>query len=269
MSRHRRVRGSWRALLALGAAGVVVWFAAGDASRLGLGQAGGHTTGEAVRFEDLVEGGGDVAVALADVEVRPEAEVAGFDRDLFGPSWSDDVRVAGGHDGCDTRNDVLRRDLDGLVVQQGTRGCVALSGTLTDPYTGTVLPFERGEDSGSQIHVDHLVSLGDAWASGARELSPAARQDLANDPLNLWAVDGRQNQAKSDAAADGWLPTGEQARCRLVAHQVAVKARYGLSMTPAEREAIARVLARPRCEDQSLPTVASTRPPAPRTGEGR
>lgn len=259
-----RSRSGWAGVVVVAAAGLAgagyvqeVW--PGSTSSAEQLQQGGRTTAEE----------GPAAEVLGELDVRPAGSMAGYDREQFGQRWSDDVSVAGGRNGCDTRNDVLRRDLEGLRVESGTQGCVALSGTLTEPYTGQVLPFQRGEDSGSQIHVDHLVSLGNAWGTGAQDLSPQQRQDLANDPLNLWAVDGRQNQSKGDAAADEWLPEDVLARCRLVAHQVAVKARYGLWVTPPERDAMTRVLDEQACAGQSLPTEEQTRPPSPRRGEGR
>ncbi len=159
-----------------------------------------------------------------------------------------------------TRNDVLRRDLAGLVVQSGTQGCVALTGTLPDPYTGQDLPFVRGEDSGSQIHIDHIVSLSNAWQTGAQQLSSEQRENFANDPLNLWAVDGGANQAKSDGDAATWLPPNKAIRCEMVAHQVAVKADYGLWVTPPEAEAIARVLG--DCPGEPVPTSSQWATPA-------
>ncbi|MDQ3527483.1 MAG: HNH endonuclease family protein [Actinomycetota bacterium] len=159
-----------------------------------------------------------------------------------------------------TRNDVLRRDLAELVVEPGTNGCVALTGTLPDPFTGEALPFVRGEDSGSQIHIDHLVSLSNAWQTGAQQLGEEQRTNFANDPLNLWAVQGSANQQKGDGDAATWLPPNRAARCDLVAHQIAVKAKYDLWVTPPEAEAMQRVLS--ACPGQSLPTEGQAATPA-------
>lgn len=198
--------------------------------------------------------------ALSSLPVKGKAGKGGYDRDEFGSPWSDATSAQGSRNGCDTRNDVLRRDLDDLDVEAGTAGCVALSGTLADPYSGEVLPFVRGEDSGSQIHIDHVVSLSNAWQTGGQQLSRETRESLANDPLNLWAVQGSLNQSKGDGDAATWLPPNKGARCDMVAQQVAVKAAYELWVTAAEADAIARVLI--ACPDEPLPTIAQWSTPA-------
>ncbi|MEO9327170.1 GmrSD restriction endonuclease domain-containing protein [Gordonia aurantiaca] len=174
--------------------------------------------------------------------VKGRAPKTGYDRDLFGQRWSDDVDVEGGHNGCDTRNDILRRDLTDITVKPGTRGCVVLSGTLQDPYTGKTIRFVRGQDTSSAVQIDHVVALSDAWQKGAQQLSPQRRADLANDPRNLQAVDGPTNQKKGDGDAATWLPPNKGYRCTYVSRQVEVKASYGLWVTQAEKDAIARVL---------------------------
>lgn len=184
----------------------------------------------------------EASAALARLPVKGRAAKTGYARSAFGASWTDDVDVAGGHNGCDTRNDVLRRDLTAIRVKPGTHGCVVLSGALADPYTGRTLAFVRGRSTSSQVQIDHVVALGDAWVTGAQQLSADRRVALANDPLELLAVDGRANSAKRDADAASWLPPNKAFRCAYVARQVAVKARYGLWVTPAERAVISRVL---------------------------
>lgn len=198
--------------------------------------------------------------ALASLPVKGRAPKTGYDRDGFGSAWTDATTAQGSRNGCDTRNDVLRRDLDDLVVQQGSAGCVASTGTLDDPYSGQEMTFVRGEDSASGIHIDHVVSLGNAWQTGAQQLTQQMRENLANDPLNLWAVDGSLNQAKGDGDAATWLPPNTSIRCELVARQVAVKAEYQLWVTPPEAEAIARVLG--DCPTEPLPTLAQWSIPA-------
>lgn len=211
---------------------------------------------------DAAGAGSDALAALESLPVRERASKAGYDRSEFGSEWTDAVRVNGGRNGCDTRNDILRRDLRELVVTEGTQGCVAQTGVLDDLYTGEALPFERGTDSGSQIHIDHIVSLSNAWQTGAQDLSVEQRTDLANDPLNLLATAGRANQQKSDGDAATWLPPNRGARCPMVAHQVAVKVKYGLWVTPPEADAARRVLG--DCPGQALPTDATAQIPAPR-----
>lgn len=180
--------------------------------------------------------------ALDALPVKGRAPRTGYDRDAFGPAWTDDVDVAGGHNGCDTRNDVLRRDLTAERLKPGTRGCVVLSGSLRDPYTGRTIAFVRGRSTSSRVQIDHVVALGDAWVKGAQQLTAERRTELANDPLNLLAVDGPTNSAKRDADAASWLPPAKAFRCAYVARQVAVKARYRLWVTAAERTQMARVL---------------------------
>lgn len=183
--------------------------------------------------------------ALAQLDrlpVKGRAPKTGYARDRFGAAWTDDVDVAGGHNGCDTRNDVLRRDLTGVHLKPGTHGCVVLSGRLADPYTGRVIAFERGASTSTKVQIDHVVALGDAWVKGAQQLTPAQRAALANDPLNLLAVDGPTNGAKRDSDAASWLPPNRAFRCTYVARQVAVKGRYHLWVTAAEKAQVARLL---------------------------
>jgi hypothetical protein len=170
----------------------------------------------------------------------------GYERDSFGPAWADVDR-----NGCDTRNDVLNRDLENKQWRAGTRRCVVIVGDLTDPYTGAALHFVKA-DAGA-VQIDHVVALADAWRSGAASWSDARRRDFANDPSNLLAVDGRVNQAKGDADASEWLPPLVEARCDYVGRRIAVKSEYGLSVTGAERDAMAAVLA--RCPQDSGPDM--------------
>ena len=145
---------------------------------------------------------------LATLPVKGRAPSTGYSRENFGQTWSDDVEVDGGHNGCDTRNDILRRDLLGAQIKDGTQGCVVLSGTLLDQYTGQSNDFTRGANSDA-VQIDHLVSLSDAWATGAQQLTAEQRQNLANDPLNLQAVAGEVNQSKGAGDA-GDLAAAEQ-----------------------------------------------------------
>ncbi|MBF6094956.1 GmrSD restriction endonuclease domain-containing protein [Nocardia cyriacigeorgica] len=180
--------------------------------------------------------------ALAALPVKGRAPKTGYDRELFGQSWSDDVSVAGGHNGCDTRNDILNRDLTSTTHKAGTRNCVVLTGTLNDPYTGTVITFQRGQDTSTAVQIDHVVALSDAWQKGAQQLSADERQNFANDPRNLLAVDGPANQQKGDGDAATWLPANKDFRCQYVTIQIEVKAAYRLWITQAEKDAMARVL---------------------------
>lgn len=184
----------------------------------------------------------DIRAQLDALAVKGRAPKTGYDRDLFGQRWSDDVPVTLGHNGCDTRNDILRRDLVDVVIKPNTNDCVALSGTLHDPFTGATIPFQRGSATSSAVQIDHIVAMSDAWQKGAQGLDEDARRAFANDPLNLLAVDGPSNQRKGDGDAATWLPPNSAFRCQYVARQIAVKHRYGLWVTPAERDALDRWL---------------------------
>ncbi|MBP1159562.1 hypothetical protein ABIC28_004761 [Rhodococcus sp. PvR044] len=186
-----------------------------------------------------------VAATLATLETIPvkgRAPKTGYSRDQFGPSWTDDVTVAGGRNGCDTRNDILARDLVDTTVKPGTRNCIVLTGTLHDPYTGKSIAFTRGSGTSSAVQIDHVVALSDAWQKGAQQLDEPTRRDFANDPRNLLAVDGPTNAQKSDGDAATWLPPAKPYRCTYVSKQVEVKAAYRLWVTQAEKDAITRVL---------------------------
>jgi hypothetical protein len=188
---------------------------------------------------------------LATLPVKGRAPRTAYARTEFGPAWTDDADVDGGHNGCDTRNDVLRRDLTAPALKPGTRGCVVLRAMLHDPYTGRDIDFRRGEGTSSEVQIDHVVALSDAWQTGAQQLTPRQRVDLANDPLELLAVDGPTNQSKGDGDAATWLPPNKVYRCTYVARQISVKRAYHLWVTRAERDAMRRVLQ--RCPDQSVP----------------
>jgi uncharacterized protein DUF1524/excalibur calcium-binding domain-containing protein len=194
--------------------------------------------------------GGTALAGLAALPIKGRAPMTGYARTRFGQAWSDDTAQPFGHNGCDTRNDILRRDLKAIVVKAGTAGCVALSGRLDDPYTAVAIAFQRGVATSTEVQIDHVVALGDAWRSGAQQLSETQRQGLANDPLNLLAVDGPANLQKSDSDAASWLPANKAFRCTYVARQVVVKLKWRLWVTAAEHAAVTAVLA--SCPNQPL-----------------
>jgi len=163
-----------------------------------------------------------------------------FARYRFGEAWSDYVDVELGHNGCNTRNDVLRRDLADLTVRPGT--CFAQSGTLHDPYRGETIAFVRGPATSDGVQIDHVVSLADAWYKGAREWDDSHRRDFANDPRNLLAGSAKANFDKAFRDANAWLPPNQAFRCEFVARQVSVKAAYRLWVSANEKRAMAAVL---------------------------
>ncbi len=171
---------------------------------------------------------------LTTLPIRPRAPRDGYSRDQFGRAWLDVDR-----NGCDTRNDMLARDLDDVVVDSR---CRVLSGVLREPFTGDIIFFERGEQTSPLVQIDHVVALSNAWQTGAQDMSERRRIELANDPLNLIAVSGRLNQQKGDSDAASWLPPDRSYWCEYVARQVGVKAHYSLWVTQAEHDQMARVL---------------------------
>lgn len=202
-------------------------------------------------------------LALAQLDTLPvkgRAPKTGYDRALFGQAWTDDVTVDGGHNGCDTRNDILRRDLVDITIKPGSNNCTVLTGTLHDTYTASTIAFTRGEGTSNAVQIDHVVALSDAWQKGAQQLDEQTRRNLANDPLNLQAVDGPTNSQKSDGDAATWLPPNKSYRCPYVTRQVQVKAKYNLWVTQAEKDAIARVLS--DCGGAPAPAPAAPAPAA-------
>ena len=184
--------------------------------------------------------------ALSQLLVKGRAPKTGYTRDQFGQAWSDVD-----HNGCDTRNDILQRDLTGIVFKVGTHDCVVLSGTLIDKYSGEQINFVRGNVTSLAVQIDHVVALSDAWQKGAFKLSKEVRTAFANDPLNLLAVKGSLNSQKGDGDAATWLPPLKSYRCKYVARQIAVKAKYSIWVTAAEKDAMVRILA--KCPDEKAP----------------
>ncbi|MBT2523688.1 DUF1524 domain-containing protein [Arthrobacter sp. ISL-28] len=191
---------------------------------------------------------------LATLPIKGRAPKTGYDRAEFGQAWADTDR-----NGCDTRNDILARDLTAKTLKPGTRSCVVLSGALDDPYTARNVAFQRGRSTSSAVQIDHVVALSDAWQKGAQQLSEAQRTAFANDPLNLLAVSGPANQKKGDGDAATWLPSNKAYRCAYVARQISVKAAHKLWVTRAEHDAMSKVLA--KCDG----TLARTNNNAPAT----
>ena len=178
---------------------------------------------------------------LDTLAVKGRAPKTGYARTQFGDGWAS-------INGCDTRNLILRRDLTDVVESDD---CKIVSGTLNDPYTGKVIIFQRGETTSALVQIDHVVALSNAWQTGAQLLAPEQREALANDPLELLAVDGAANQQKSDGDAATWLPSNKAFRCQYIARQIAVKQKYNLWVTPPEKQAMQGALS--KCPEQALP----------------
>ena len=187
------------------------------------------------------------AAVLETLAVKGRAPKTGYDRSQFGPAWSDVD-----HNGCDTRNDILNRDLTSIVYKSGTHNCVVFSGELIDPYSGEKISFVRGVGSSMEVRIDHVVALSNAWQTGAFKFTYEKRLAFANDPINLLAVKGRLNSQKGDGDAATWLPPLKSIRCAYVAQQIVVKAKYGLWVTPPEKAAMVGLLA--KCPGFKAPT---------------
>lgn len=184
--------------------------------------------------------------AVDTLAVKGRAPKTGYARSEFGRAWLDVD-----HNGCDTRNDILRRDMVGITFKPGSASCLVAFGKLIDPYSGATMNFVRGVKTSAVVQIDHVVALSNAWQTGAFKLPLQTRIAFANDPLNLLAVDGSLNEQKGDGDAATWLPPLKSYRCSYVARQVAVKKKYGLWVTPAEKEAIVRILS--TCPKLTLP----------------
>ena len=188
-------------------------------------------------------------LAIATLETLPvkgRAPKTGYTRDQFGQAWADVDR-----NGCDTRNDILKRDLTSITYKAKTRNCGVLSGTLLDRYSGESINFLRGNITSMEVQIDHVVALSNAWQTGAFKFTAEQRKALANDPMNLFAVKGRLNSQKGDGDAATWLPPLKSFRCAYVAQQIAVKAKYSLWVVPPEKAAMLSILA--KCPTQKVP----------------
>ena len=216
--------------------GEVVVEPVGDDGAAGPSQAAGKGTPATTERAHR----GTALAALTQLAVKGRAPMTDYDREQFGGDWAS-------VDGCDTRSRILARDLRRLAYVAGS--CEIVTGVLEDPYTGRAIRFRFG--GASEVDIDHVVALGDAWQKGAQQWSYRRRVRFANDPLNLLAVDASANRQKRDGDAATWLPSRKRFRCRYVARQIAVKRRYRAWVTAAERDAMARVLA--RCPRTPLP----------------
>lgn len=178
---------------------------------------------------------GSARELLDTLTVSDPTDAPGYDASLFG--WRNDTD----RNGCDTRNDVLRRDLTDATIKPGTRGCVVASGALTSPYSGELVEFVAGDDGGD-VDIDHVVARENAWQSGASEWSDEELVRFGNDPLNLLAVEASLNRSHGSRAADEWVPDTEAGACTFTARQVAVKAAYDLTVTTSEHAAMVGAL---------------------------
>lgn len=231
--RHRRVATVMTLLISL----VVVLFNYYSQS--------GQTVKTATPTPQVAQGSTQTSPAidgLKTLSIKGRASKIDYSRAQFGDGW---LTV----EGCDTRNIILNRDLANVEVDSA---CNVIEGILNDPYTGKIVQFTRGSTTSADVQIDHVVALSDAWQKGAQQLTRQRRIELANDPLELLAVDGPTNQKKMDGDAATWLPSNKAFRCQYVARQIAIKQKYGLWLTQAEYNAISLVLT--NCPAQPLQT---------------
>ncbi|MFD7895594.1 HNH endonuclease family protein [Streptomyces sp. NPDC059743] len=165
---------------------------------------------------------------LGQLTVKAAGTTSGYSRDLF-PHW---ITQSGS---CDTREVVLKRD--GTNVVQNS-SCQATSGSWYSQYDGATW------SAASDVDIDHMVPLAEAWKSGANTWSTSQRQSFANDLTRpqLIAVTDNVNQSKSDKDPAAWLPPRTAYRCTYVRAWVQVKYYYNLSVDSAEKSALTSAL---------------------------
>ncbi|MFG1820808.1 HNH endonuclease family protein [Kribbella sp. NPDC049174] len=168
------------------------------------------------------------------IAARPD--VPGYKRDQFGQTWTDDHAGRGGHNGCDTRNDILAAQLT-AVQYRGRSRCVVIAGSLpAEPYTGRRIEFRKA--AANKVQVDHLYPLARAWEMGAARWPLRRRIDFANDQAaNLLAVDGPANASKNDSGPGEWMPLNRNYRCTYVLRYLQVARKYALPITANDRDA--------------------------------
>ncbi|MFI0819626.1 HNH endonuclease family protein [Streptomyces sp. NPDC021098] len=165
---------------------------------------------------------------LAALTVKAEGSSDGYSRDKF-PHW---ITQSGS---CNTREEVLKRD--GTNVQTDS-SCAATSGTWKSAYDGETWT------AASDVDIDHVIPLSEAWKSGASSWTTAQRQALANDLTHsqLIAVTDNVNQAKGDKDPAKWLPPLASYHCMYARMWVSVKSTYKLSVDSAEKSALSGIL---------------------------
>lgn len=192
-----------------------------------------HAEGFAARANvPIVRPGTDVLVGITVLEQRTHRY--DYRRAAFGHAWDDNNDAPGGHNGCDTRDDILDRDLvDKTYVSVKRCPNAVATGTLHDPYTNTTIAFRRGAKVGEAVQIDHIVPLAYAWDMGASGWPDPVRLRFANDPANLLAVQGKANQDKSDSAPAQWMPPNKAFACQYAMQFVAVLRGYSLPVDQA------------------------------------
>jgi hypothetical protein len=188
-----------------------------------------------------VTGEADRAAArklIARVATKGRGPKTGYDRDKFGYAWMDTADgVPWARNGCDTRNDLLKRDGEDLSYRKGS-DCVVVSMALHDPYTGRTIHWTKSH--ATTVQIDHVMPLSYDWQMGAAHWTKDKREQIANDPLNLIPVDGPANSAKSDSGPATWLPPSKSIRCAYSVRFAQVSLKYELPVTAADKQMMLR-----------------------------
>lgn len=166
---------------------------------------------------------------LKDLRVAEAGSMHGYRPSKFPDDDSD-------ANGCDTRDDVLARDL-GDVHRDGS--CTVTSGTLRDPYTGRTVRYRR--DHPGTVRVEHVVPLPVAWRSGASDWDQAERTRFANDADTLVAVAARTARDRGERPPDRWRPA-RRYQCAFAQRYVTVAHDYDLTVTKAQHDALDTML---------------------------
>ena len=186
-----------------------------------------------------VAAGADVLAGVQVVSDRMRGN--DYRRSAFGQAWDDQTAAPGGRNGCDTRNDILRRDLVDTTTVATTRCPQAVgTGTLRDPYTNATVSFVRGNRVGASVQIDHIVPLAYAWDMGARDWTDAMRSRFANDPANLIAVAGQVNQDKGDQPPGAWMPPNDAFWCQYAVQFIEVLRGYRLAVDEGSAQRLRR-----------------------------
>lgn len=178
---------------------------------------------------------GHALAQLEQLTITEPSSTTKYVRDYFGQKWADVDR-----NGCDTRNDILARDLTDLTFKPGTRDCVVLSGVLYDRYTDETIQFVRVSEGYQPVQIDHVIPLSVAWASGSESWTLDKREQFANDPLNLQTTTA--NQQKGDSTPSRWMPESATAACEYSARYVTVLDAYDLTVTADDAAALRATL---------------------------
>lgn len=178
---------------------------------------------------------------LENITIAEDHPMDGYDRETqFAPSgWTDTTG-----NGCTTREDILARDLDQNTIV--TDDCTVEYGQITDAYSGTTIEHNNGS---SQVDIEHVVAVGQAWRNGAHAWDNDTRQQFYQDQENLIAVSASENQAKGSKDASEYLPEDQSSYCQFAASTVYIKDKYDLNMNPAEHQTLEGILTTPECKD--------------------